>query len=200
MGYPVTFTVDYQERRNRLTVFFRLIMAIPIAIWVALYALAAAVAVVIAWFALLFTGRYPRGLYDFVAEFLRIQTQATAYASLLCDPYPPFTGERPEYPVQMTFAGPLDHYGRLKVLFRIILAIPIILLRYYVINVLLELGSVADWLVILVLGRLPRGLFDPMVLANSYIARSDAYLYLLTETYPPFQDQMTRSAGLEPVL
>jgi len=44
--------------------------------------------------------------------------------------------------------------------------------------------------------RLPRGLFDPMVLANSYIARSDAYLFLLTETYPPFQDDQTRAAGL----
>jgi hypothetical protein len=43
---------------------------------------------------------------------------------------------------------------------------------------------------------MPRGLFDVMVLANSYIARSDAYLFLLTETYPPFQDEMTRAAGL----
>ena len=41
---------------------------------------------------------------------------------------------------------------------------------------------------------MPRGLFDLMVLANSYTARSDAYLYLLTETYPPFQDDTTRTA------
>jgi hypothetical protein len=47
-----------------------------------------------------------------------------------------------------------------------------------------------------ILGRLPRGLFDVMVLGNSYIARSDAYIYLLTETYPPFQDEQTRAAGL----
>jgi hypothetical protein len=50
--------------------------------------------------------------------------------------------------------------------------------------------------VILITGGLPRGLFDVMVLANSYTARSDAYLFLLTETYPPFQDETTRSAGL----
>ena len=49
---------------------------------------------------------------------------------------------------------------------------------------------------ILITGKLPRGLFDLMVLANSYTARSDAYLYLLTETYPPFQDEQTRAAGL----
>ena len=48
---------------------------------------------------------------------------------------------------------------------------------------------------ILVTGKMPRGLFDLMVLANSYTARSDAYLFLLTETYPPFQDEQTRAAG-----
>ncbi len=42
---------------------------------------------------------------------------------------------------------------------------------------------------------MPRGLFDLMVLANSYTARSDAYIYLLSETYPPFQDDQTRTAG-----
>ena len=51
---------------------------------------------------------------------------------------------------------------------------------------------------IVITGKLPRGLFDLMVLANSYTARSDAYLYLLTETYPPFQDEQTRSAGEQP--
>ena len=49
--------------------------------------------------------------------------------------------------------------------------------------------------VIVITGKLPRGLFDVMVLANSYIARSDSYLFLLTETYPPFQDYVTRGAG-----
>ena len=45
----------------------------------------------------------------------------------------------------------------------------------------------------MITGKMPRGLFDLMVLANSYTARSDAYLYLLTETYPPFQDEQTRA-------
>jgi Domain of unknown function (DUF4389) len=58
---------------------------------------------------------------------------------------------------------------------------------------------VVAWVVIVIMGRLPRGLFDPMVLANSYMARSDAYLMLLTETYPPFQDETTRAAGVQPV-
>lgn len=195
MPYPVTFEADYAERRNRLTTFFRLILAIPLAIWLYLYAIVASVALLIAWFAIVFTARYPRGLYDFVAGYTRFITRFTAYISLLCDPYPAFGGsEDASYPVRLEFAGPLERYSRLKTLFRIVLAIPILILRY-VMELLLKIGAFAAWVVILVTGKMPRGLFDVMVLANSYMARSDAYIYLLSETYPPFQDEQTRAAG-----
>ena len=195
MSYPVTFEADYIQGRSRLTAFFRLILAIPLAIWLYLYSLIAWVAVLIAWFAIVIMGRYPEGLYGFVASFTRFLSRFTAYVALLSDPYPPFGGSHdPAYPVRMQFAGPLERYSRLKTFFRIILAIPIAILRY-VMNLLLEVGAVAAWFVIVITGKMPRGLFDLMVLANSYIARSDAYLFLLTETYPPFQDQQTRAAG-----
>jgi hypothetical protein len=196
MTYPASFEADYVERRSRPTTFFRLILAIPVVIVLYVYGIIATFAIVIAWFAIVITGRYPKGLYDFVAGFTRFLTRVTAYAALLCDPYPPFSGaEDPSYPVRMIFAGPLERYSRAKTLFRIILAIPIVILRY-VMGLLLEIGAVAAWFIVLVTGKMPRGLFDLMVLANSYTARSDAYLYLLTETYPPFQDEQTRSAGL----
>lgn len=195
MSYPVTFEADYVEQRSRLTAFFRLILAIPLAIWLYIYGLVATIAIVIAWFAIVFTARYPKGLYDFVAGFTRFLARFTAYAALLTDPYPSFGGsDDPAYPVRMQFAGPLDPYSRMKTLFRIILAIPIAILRY-VMTLMLEIGAIGAWVVIVITGKLPRGLFDLMVLANSYTARSDAYLYLLTETYPPFQDTETRTAG-----
>jgi hypothetical protein len=195
MSYPVTFAADYVERRNRLTTFFRLILAIPLVIWLYIYGILAGLAVVIAWFAIVITGKFPRGLYSFVAGFTRFATRAFAYTYLLSDPYPPFGGgDDPAYPVRMQFER-LDHYSRLKTFFRGILAIPIMILRY-VFGILLEIGAVAAWFVILVTGKMPRGLYDLMVLANSYTARSDAYLYLLTETYPPFQDEQTRTAGI----
>ena len=188
MSYPVTFEADYVEQRNRLTTFFRLILVIPLAIWLYIYAIAAGIVLVIAWFAIVITGHYPRGLYDFVAGYTRFITRVTAYAALLCDPYPSFGGSHdPAYPVRMEFE-PLDHYSRLKTLFRIILAIPIVIVRY-VIGLLLEIGAFAAWFVILFTGKMPRGLYDLMVFANSYTARSDAYIYLLTETYPPFEDE-----------
>jgi hypothetical protein len=194
--YPVRFEADYVERRSRLTAFFRLILAIPLVIWLALYGIAASIAIFIAWFAIVFTARYPSALYEFVEGYNRYFARATAYAALLCDPYPSFFGEDdPAYPVRMHFDGPLDPYSRLKTLFRIILAIPIVILRY-VIHFLLEITAIAAWVVIVISGKLPRGLFDVMVLANSYIARSDSYLYLLSETYPPFEDTHPREAGM----
>jgi hypothetical protein len=195
MSYPVTFEVDYVERRSRLTAFFRLILVIPVAIVLYVFEILACIAIVIAWFAIVITGRYPKALYDFVADFTRMLARVTAYAALLCDPYPPFSGG-PDgaYPVRMEFAGPLESYSRLRTFFRVLLAIPIAIMRY-VMNILLEIGAFAAWVAILITGKLPRGLFDVMVLANSYMARSDAYLFLLTETYPPFQDEQTRAAG-----
>ena len=194
MSYPVIFEADYVESRNRLTTFFRLILAIPLVIWLFVYGIVAELAIVVAWFAIVITGSYPRGLYDFVAAFTRFATRTLAYTYLLCDPYPAFGGaDDPAYPVRMEFE-PLEHYDRLKTLFRIILAIPILIMRY-VMGLLLEIGAFAAWFVILFTGKMPRGLFDLMVLANSYTARSDSYLYLLTETYPPFQDEQTRAAG-----
>jgi hypothetical protein len=195
MSYPVTFEADYTEQRSRLTTFFRLILMIPVAIVLYVFGIVASIAIVIAWLAIVITGRYPAGLYSFVADFNRFLARVTAYAVLLTDAYPPFSGaDDPAYPVRMQFAGPLEHYSRLKTFFRLVLAIPIMVLRY-VMTLLLEVGAFAAWFVILVTGKMPRGLFDLMVLANSYTARSDAYVYLLTETYPPFQDDTTRTAG-----
>ncbi|HLI31801.1 MAG TPA: DUF4389 domain-containing protein [Solirubrobacteraceae bacterium] len=81
-----------------------------------------------------------------------------------------------------------------EALFRFILALPILVVRY-IMGLLLEVGAFAAWFVIVITGKMPRGLFDVLVLANSYTARSDAYLLLLTETYPPFQDEQTCAAG-----
>jgi Domain of unknown function (DUF4389) len=196
MSYPVTFEADYVATRSRLSAFFRGILVIPLAIWLYLYAIVGYVAIVLAWLAIVVTGTYPRGLYDFVAGFTRYVARFTAFSALLCDPYPAFGGsDDAAYPVRMRFDGPLPRYSRLKTFFRAILAIPILILRY-VMNLLLEITAVAAWFVIVITGAMPRGLFDVMVLVNSYTARSDAYLGLLTETYPPFQDEQTRAAGM----
>ena len=196
MSYPVTFEADYIEHHSRLTTFFRLILVIPLIVLLWFYEIVAFFVVIFAWFAIVITGRFPDALYGFLAGFIRFLTRATGYSSLLVDPYPPFGGAPDaSYPIRMDFDGPLPSYSRVKTGFRFILAIPVAVLRW-AIGLLLEVAAIGAWFVIVITGRLPRGLFDVMVLASSYTARSDAYLLLLTETYPPFQDEQTRVAGL----
>ena len=188
-AYPVHFSADYQEKRNRLTVFFRLILAIPLIVVLMVYGILAEIAIVIAWFAIVFTARYPAGLFEFVAGFTRALTRITGYAALMADDYPPFWGEPDDaYPVRLNFDGPLPEYSRVKTFFRLILAIPLLIIRY-AFGIVLEIVAIGAWFVILFTGKLPRGLFDALAYSNSYIARADSYVFLLTESYPSLDEK-----------
>jgi hypothetical protein len=79
------------EDRNRLTVAFRLILAIPLLIVLVFLVIAACVVIVIGFFAVLFTGQWPSGLRDFLLRVVRWSIRVQAYLSLLTDEYPPFT-------------------------------------------------------------------------------------------------------------
>jgi hypothetical protein len=187
----VTFKADYVEKRSRLTTFFRLLLAIPHVIFLYFYGLAAGVVVIIAWFALLFTGRYPQGMYDFVAGSLRYSTRVYGYLWLLTDEYPPFSGSAgTPYPVDLNIGPPKSEYSRLKVLFRIILAIPVLII-HYAMQIVAEVGALIAWFAIVALGRQPKGLQDMIVLGTSYQQRAYAYLALITEDWPPFTDETT---------
>ncbi len=200
MPYPVVFEADYAVTRSRVKAVFRSFLAFPLFLLVLAYGIVGALAVVCAWFAIVITGRYPEGLYRFVARATRFTAQATAYNALLTDVYPSLSGEDdPAYPIRMHFAGPQPRYSRMKTLFRGLLQVPLLFLRN-TLQALLNVGAVGAWFCIVFTGRLPRGLFGLLVLATSYIARSDAYIYLLTETYPPFQDDATRMAGVVPAV
>jgi Domain of unknown function (DUF4389) len=185
--YPVTFEADYVERRSRLTTFFRLILAIPHVIVLMFYGFAALVVIVIAWFALLFTGRWPQGMYDFVAGFWRYSVAVNGYLYLLTDDYPPFGPQVDDYPVRLNVAPPKHAYSRLKVLLRIILAIPPYIISY-ALSIVAHVGAVLAWFAIVVTGRQPKGLQDMIVLGISYQQRAYVYMSLITEDWPPFAD------------
>jgi hypothetical protein len=89
--YPIKFTAEYPEKMSRLTTFFRLIMIIPHAVILNFLQIAALVIGIIAWFAILFTGKYPKGMYDFSVGYMRWMTRVTSYEYLLTDKYPPFS-------------------------------------------------------------------------------------------------------------
>ena len=89
--YPVTFDVQFPERLSRLTTFFRCFMIIPQAIVLAFVEIAACVILFISWWAILFTGRYPRWAFDFVAGYMRWAVRVSGYSCFLTDKYPPFS-------------------------------------------------------------------------------------------------------------
>jgi hypothetical protein len=185
--YPVSFEADYfPEGRNRLTTFFRFIVAIPWLIVASLYGLVASFAILFAWFAIVFTGRYPEGLYNFNAGFLRMISRVNGFTYLLNDDYPPFNGEDdPAQPVRVGVAPPLDKYSRAKAFFRLIVGIPVMILAW-VQGLILAVCHFITFFAILFTGKHPQGLFDPMKSASAYSTRASAYFMLMTEDYPPF--------------
>jgi hypothetical protein len=79
------------EGRNRLTVFFRILMVIPQLLVLVVLWIAGFVCVVLSLFAVLFTGRWPEGLHRFVLGLMRWNVRVNAYLNLLTDEYPPFS-------------------------------------------------------------------------------------------------------------
>jgi hypothetical protein len=185
--YPISFAADPAlEGRNRLTTFFRYIVAIPWLIVGAIYGLVAEIVAVIAWFAIVFTGRYPEGLYNFNAGFLRMISRVNGFEYLLTDAWPPFGGDdAPGYPIRVGVPPPLDQYSRLKTGFRLILGIPVYLLAI-VQAIIVSVCALIGWFAILFTGKLPEGLFNPIRSGSAYLARAAGYFLLLTEDYPPF--------------
>lgn len=184
----VSFNVDYVAKHSRLTTFFRFFTALPHMFVLMFYGLAAIVVVIVAWFALLFTGRYPEGMYSFVEGYVRYYARVYAYLYLVADPFPPFGGSVADpYPAHLSLGPPKDGYSRVKVFFRAILAIPFYIVAY-LLNLIAELCAFFAWFVIVITGKLPKGLHDAIIFGLSFNVRIYAYYYLLTEDWPKFTD------------
>src|SRR3954454_644687 len=182
--HPIRLVVNDDLQRNRLTVFFRLILAIPLFLWAVLWAVVAMLAYIANWFATLFMGQSPEGLHNFLATFLRYTTHVRAYTLLVADPYPPFTGKEGTYPIDLEIAPP-QRQNRLTVFFRGILALPALMLSY-ILGQINQLLAVFSWFVALVTGRVPEGLRNFAALAIRIETQTYAYVMLLTDRYPSF--------------
>jgi len=93
LEYPITIGISYLEKPSRLTTLFRAFMVIPHAIILWALGIASGVIAFIAWWAILFTGKYPKWAFDFVAGYVRWYTRVSGYYLLLTDKYPPFSIE-----------------------------------------------------------------------------------------------------------
>ena len=195
--------------RSRLTVFFRLLLAIPHFIWLALWSIGVFFVAIIAWFVALFTGRLPQGLHDFFGMYVRYATHLGAYLALAANPYPGFTGA-PGYPVDVSIPE-REPQPRWKTAFRIFLAIPALMLAATLgsfvgggggsqaaedgaskaewlassgIGGVAAVCAVLGWFAILATGRMPLGLRNLGAYGLGYTAQAYAYVLLLTDRYP----------------
>lgn len=181
--HPLRLPVTDDLQRSRLTVFFRLLLAIPHIIWLTLWTIATFFVVIVAWFAALIKGRLPDGMHGFLASYLRYSTRLNAYLYLLANPYPPFSGSTDvAYPVDL-HVDPPQAQSRWTILFRFILAIPAQILAW-VFGQVLGIVAFLAWFVCIFIGRMPKGMRDLGVYCLRYQQQTYGYMMLLTERYP----------------
>jgi len=201
--HPVTYFVTPQlTDRNRLTCAFRFFLAIPHLLIAggpggtglnlggaygfggngALGAVAVVTAV-ISWFAIVFTGKQPKGLWDLAAYYLRWRANSITYAALLRDEYPPF-GEG-DYPASFGLGDFPQERNRWNVGLRLFYLIPHLLILFFL-GIAWFITAVIGWLVILFTGSYPEGLYRFAVGYLRWSLRVEAYGLLMHDEYPPF--------------
>jgi hypothetical protein len=180
--HPVRLTVDDDLHRSRLTVFFRLFLALPHFVWLLLWGIAAFFAAIAAWFVALIAGRPAAALQRFLSSWIRYSTHVTAYAALTANPFPGFTGTPGSYPVDLQLPPP-EFQRRLVTFFRLFLALPAFAVSS-ALNGLLLISAFLGWFASLALGRMPRSLREAQAFSLRYSAQVSAYLLLVTERYP----------------
>jgi hypothetical protein len=180
---PVLVILPDRLKQRRWTVLLRVFLAIPLAVVVFAIAVAAAVCVVLGWFAAIVTGSVPEFVRSIVTVLLRMELRLEAYTFLLTDRFPPFSTE--DEPAYGTFIAipPATRVNRLAVFFRVILVIPAAI-AVRVTGLGLEVLAFFMWIVVLITGWLPRPIYEIYRVFIRYDLRLTAYFFLLVPTYP----------------
>ena len=145
------YDVEYPEQLSRLLIFVKWLLAIPHLVVLWILGIAFSVVTLLAWFAILFIGRYPRGMWDFAMSVMRWQANVGAYLLLQRDEYPPFSGSDP-YTVQYELDYP-ERLSRWKIFLKWLLVLPNVIVFYFVILVACIVVFLA-WFAILFTGRI----------------------------------------------
>ena len=168
--------------QSRVTVAFRILMAIPQLIVLWLLGIAAIVVVIIGWFGALFTGRLPVFAADFLTGYLRWLSRVYAYLYLLTDVYPPFSLDDADYPVRVAVQP--GRLNRLAVLFRLFLLIPCWIVQAVVTYGAGTIFLFVTWLIVLVTGQMPDAIHQALSAVLRYQLRTLGFALMLTSAYP----------------
>ena len=185
-AYPVQVSATRQAEYHRLLPLVKWLLAIPHYIVLVFVFIAVGLVTLIAFFAVLFTGRYPRGMFDFVVGAYRWAWRVTSYVYLLHDRYPPFSLEHDAtFPARYEITYP-ERIDRWRPLVHWLLIIPYAIvagLLAYVAGVVALIGV----FVILFTKDLPDGMFKLILNPLRWQLRAYAYGHFLVTRYPPFE-------------
>lgn len=193
--YPVSFNIDYTEKSNRITVLFRLILAIPILIILTLltstsykvgHVYFAGIIFLPTLLMIIFGRKYPKWWFDWNLALIKFSLRVTSYLLLLRDEYPS-TDEEQAVHVQIHYPDVGKELNQWLPLVKWLLAIPhFIVLCFIMVGVIF--CTLIAWLIILFIGSYPKSMFDFVVGSLRWILRVTAYAILLTtDEYPPFR-------------
>jgi hypothetical protein len=214
--YPLRLTGELSPRLSRGLWLVKWLLAIPhfivlLFLWIAFFVVS-----VVAFFAILLTGRYPRKLFEFNAGVMRWSWRVGfySYSALGTDRYPPFTlKDISDYPARLEVEYPGSLSRGLVLVKWWLLALP-----HYLIIAVFTGGAWAAWtgtgsqwiwssgglvgllvliagIMLLFTGRYPKSLYDFVIGMNRWVYRVAAYATLVTDSYPPFRLDM---GGTEP--
>lgn len=207
-SHPVGLIVADDYRRSRLTVFFRLLLAIPHLIWFFLWTLLTVLVAIVNWLISIFTGKPPRGIHRLLCAYVRYQAHLGSYLSLVGNPYPAFAGEAGRYPIDVQLPEEPVAQRRWTILIRLVLGIPALIVSAALAGssggsfsssangsgrrtsgfngggALIFVCAFLGWFASLARGRMPKGLRDAGAYAIGYTAQTTAYLLLVTDRYP----------------
>jgi hypothetical protein len=195
-GAPIVVRIGRPARRDRLTIFFRLLLALPQLVVAFLLLVLGALVAVPTWFAALGLGRAPAPLRRLLGDVVTWNLRVQCYLGLVTDAYPPWSAAAGGHAVEVQLP-PAGRLNRLAVLGRIVMVIPA-----YVVSAVISAGLgpfvIFAWFAGVLAGRIPRAVTDSVATALRYQARLLAYGWLVTPTYPwgPLGDAIERSASL----
>ena len=179
-----TYDVGYVEERNRLTVAFRIILAIPHVIIASVWGRLAQILAVVQWFIIVFTGKRNQAMWDLQQSYLHYNSRVMGYVDLLFDEYPAFASSALPESVRSDISFEEDA-DRLTTGLRLIWAIPAL-----IIGIALTIAGgvvlLISWFAIVITGKQSRGMWEFVLKVARFTFQLESYILLMTDTYPRY--------------